>query len=182
MSETNAEVLRTIEATCLSPASRRAHRRRRAPDAGAPPESVAAREAALTAELAALEGEIGRYVAAVAKAPDLTAVLEALRARERHRTTLRTQLEGLRQRRTSPVDARGLEQRVRQVVAERRGVLGRQVGESRRLLKGFLEGRIVFTSVEDGPVEFVRRGRMGLLLAGAIRTTIGGVPEGIRAM
>ena len=59
--------------------------------------------------------------------------------------------------------------------------MGRQVSEAWRLLKGFLEGRVMFTPQADrAEVEFVGRVRMGPLLTGAVLPLVGGVPDGIR--
>ena len=146
-----------------------------------PPETLAAREATLRADLATLETEIARYTAAVGQAPDLASVLDALRTRERQRTTLRGELHGLRRlRETGPIDRRVVERQVRAVVADWRGLMGKQVADSRRLLKGFLEGRVVFTPrTDESAIDFVGRVRMGPLLVGALVTTVGGVPDGI---
>jgi hypothetical protein len=134
------------------------------------------------ADLAALETEIARYTAAVGQAPDLASVLDALRTRERQRATLRGELDGLRRlREAGPIDRRGVERQVRAVVADWRGLLGKQVAESRRLLKGLLEGRVVFTPrADESAIDFTGRLRMGPLLVGALVTTVGGVPDGIR--
>jgi hypothetical protein len=107
-------------------------------------------------------------------------VLDALRARERQQATLRAELARLqRLHDAEPMDRRTIERRVRTVLADWRGLMGRQVSESRQLLKGFLEGRVVFTPrPRSDVVDFVGRGRMGWLLAGAIVNTVGGVPEG----
>ena len=155
----NAEVLGTIEATCLSPAAVERIVEGALAALTRPPEATAAREAALRGELAALEGEIARYTAAVGQAPDLASVLDALRMRERQRTTLRAELDGMRRlREAGPIDRRLVERRVRAVVADWRGLMGRQVSESRRLLKGFLEGRVVFTpQPQRDVVDFVGR-------------------------
>jgi hypothetical protein len=181
MTETNAEVLGTIERECLSPDAVERIVAGALAALTRSPDTTAARETALRGELAALELEIARYTAAVGQAPDLTSMLDALRSRERQRATLRTELESLRRLRAAgPVNGRVLERKVRAVVTDWRGLMGRQVAESRRLLKGFLEGRIVFTPQPEHPlVDFTGRVRMGWLLAGAIVTTVGGVPEGI---
>lgn len=70
---------------------------------------------------------------------------------------LMAQLEGLRRlRNAGPIDRRLLERRVRAVVADWRGLMGRQISESRRLLKGFLEGRVVFTPQPQRMVQVCR--------------------------
>ena len=67
------------------------------------------------------------------------------------------------------------------MVADWRGLMGRQVAESRRLLKGLLEGRVVFTPRPgEHLVDFLGRVRMGPLLVGAVLPLVGGVPDGIR--
>jgi Recombinase zinc beta ribbon domain len=81
MTATNAEVLRTIEQTCLSPLAVE-----RIVDGalGAltrPRETTAPRESTILRELTTLETEIVRYTAAVGQAPDLASVLDALRTR-----------------------------------------------------------------------------------------------------
>ena len=126
--------------------------------------------ASLRADLATLETEIARYTAAVGQAPDLASVLDALRTRERQRATLRGELDGLRRlRETGPIDQRVVERQVRAVVADWRGLMGKQVAESRRLLKGFLEGRVVFTPrTDESAIDFAGRVRMGPLLVGGV--------------
>jgi site-specific DNA recombinase len=180
MLATNAEVLRSIEQTCLSPVAVERIVEGALEALTAPREAMASRETALRGELAALETEIARYTAAVGQAPDLASLLDALRSRERRRATLRVELEGLRRlREAGPVDRQVLDQRVRAVVADWRGLMGRQVSEARRLLKGFLEGRVMFTPQADrAEVEFVGRVRMGSLLTGAVLPLVGGVPDG----
>jgi hypothetical protein len=132
------------------------------------------------ADLGRVEAELARYTAAIAQAPDLTSLLEAIRAREHQRAGLRAKLEAVRrQRLAGPVDRRALETRVRALVADWRGLMGRQVAESRRLLKGFLEGRVCFTPrADEAAVDFLGRVRMGPLLAGAVLPLVGGVPDG----
>jgi len=183
MTATNAEVLRTIETTCLSPVAVERIVAGALAALTRPPETLAAREATLRADLAALETEIARYTAAVGQAPDLASLLDALRTRERQRATLRGELDGLRRlREAGPIDRRGVERQVRAVVADWRGLMGKQVAESRRLLKGLLEGRVVFTPrADESAIDFTGRVRMGPLLVGALGTTVGGVPDGTRA-
>ena len=89
-------MLRTIEATCLSPVAVERIVAGAFAALTRPPEAMAAREATLRGEPAALETEIARYTAAIGQAPDLASVLDALRARERQRPTLRGELDGLR--------------------------------------------------------------------------------------
>ena len=182
MVATNAEVLRSIETTCLSPAAVERIIEGALAALTRPPAAMATREATLRGELAALDVDITRYTAAVGQAPDLASVLDALRTRERQRATLRTELDGVRRlREAGPVDRRLVERRVRAMVADWRGLMGRQVSESRRLLKGVLEGRVVFTPrTDESAIDFVGRVRMGPLLVGAVLPLVGGVPDGLR--
>ena len=139
-------MLRTIEATCLSPVAVERIVAGAFAALTRPPEAMAAREATLRGEPAALETKIARYTAAIGQAPDLASVLDALRARERQRATLRGELDGLRRlREAEPIDRGVVERQVRAVVADWWALMGKQVAESRRLLKGLLEGRVVFT-------------------------------------
>jgi hypothetical protein len=184
MVATNAEVLRSIERTCLSPVAVERIVEGALAALAAPREALTSREAALRATLTTLEAEIARYTAAVGQAPDLASLLDALQTRERQRATLRTELEGLRRlREAGPIDRRVLDQRVRAVVADWLGLMGRQVSEARRLLKGFLEGRVMFTPRGDeATVDFAGRVQMGPLLVGAVLPLVGGVLDGTRPL
>jgi hypothetical protein len=57
---------------------------------------------------------------------------------------------------------------VRTIVADWRGLMGGHISEARRLLRSFLEGRVVFTPrADEFAVDCVGRVRMGVFLAGA---------------
>ena len=57
---------------------------------------------------------------------------------------------------------------MRTIVADWRGLKGGQISEARRLLRSFLEGRVVFTPrADEFAVDFVGRVRMGPFLVGA---------------
>jgi hypothetical protein len=63
-------------------------------------------------------------------------MLDALRVRDGRRSTLRTKLESLNMSATTvPLDAPVIEARVRERLAEWRGLLGRQVAWTRQLFK-----------------------------------------------
>jgi hypothetical protein len=128
----------------------------------------------------AVEAEVQRYTAAVGMASDLESLLEALRAREGRRQTLRAELAALdgHRRGTSP-DRRALEQRARATLADWSGLMTRQATETRTWLQRALEERIVFTP-REAAVEFAGQLQLGPMLAGLIPLPlVGGVPGGM---
>jgi hypothetical protein len=57
-----------------------------------------------------------------------------------------------------------------------RGLLSRQVAQSRQILKKLLAGRIVFRQREDGVYEFSGQASLGRVLAGIVGTKAGVAP------
>ena len=89
MLETNQAVLRALEAACLTPAAVEAIVREVLDMARPAEDTVVPRRAALRADLAVVEGEISRLTGAIARAPDLGSLLDALRAKEHRRAASR---------------------------------------------------------------------------------------------
>ena len=133
----------------------------------APTDTVVPRRTALQAELTVLEQELARLAAAVAQGGDLKPLLDGIQAREQRRRALQTELAGLEG--LQPVTARDLQDIQRDVearLADWRGLLRRQVAQSRQILKKLLVGRIVFRQREDGVYEFSGQASLGRIIAG----------------
>ena len=170
MLETNQAVLRALEAALLTPAAVEAIIRE-VVDMARPAEDTAVpRRAALRADLAVVESEIARLTGAIAQAPDLGSLLDALRAKERRRAALQAELAGLDG--LGRVRGRSTRRRSRRAILAKlgdwSGLMGRRVAQARQLLRHLLVGRIVFTPQADGMVAFVGHGSLGPLVAGTV--------------
>jgi len=80
-----------------------------------------------------------------------------------------------------PVTAGDLQRLQRDVeirLSDWRGLLRRQVVQSRQILKKLLVGRIVFRPREDGVYEFSGQASLGRVLAGIVCTKAGVAPMG----
>ena len=177
MDLTNEAVLETIEQEVLHPEVVRRALRRVLDELNAPTDTVVPHRTALQAELAVLEQELARLAAAVAQGGDLKPLLDGIQAREQRRRTLQTELAGLEGLR--PVSARDLQDIQRDVevrLTDWRGLLRRQVAQSRQILKKLLVGRIVFRQREDGVYEFSGQASLGRVLAGVVCTKAGVAP------
>ena len=85
-------------------------------------------------------------------------------------------LQGLR-----PVTAEGLQRLRRDVeirLSDWRGLLSRQIAQSRQIFKKLLVGRIVFRQTPDGDYEFSGEASLGRVLAGIVCTKAGVAPTG----
>lgn len=69
---------------------------------------------------------------------------------------------------------RTFSERVEVRLADWRGLLRRQVAQSRQILKKLLVGRLVFRRQEDGVYEFSGQASLGRILAGIVCTKAGG--------
>ena len=179
MDLTNEAVLKTIEQEVLHPEVVRRALRRVLGELNAPTDTVVPHRTALQAELAVLEQELARLAAGVAQGGDLTVLLEGIRAREQRRRALQEELAGLEGLR--PVSARDLQdiqQDVEGRLTDWRGLLRRQVVQSRQILRKLLVGRIVFRQREDGVYEFSGQASLGRVLAGIVCTKAGVAPTG----
>jgi hypothetical protein len=99
----------------------------------------------------------------VAQGGDLTVLLEGIRARKQRRRALQEELAGLEGLR--PVSARDLQDIQRDVegrLTDWRGLLRRQLVQSRQILRRLLVGRIVFRLREDGVYKFSSQRRAWL--------------------
>jgi site-specific DNA recombinase len=95
MLDTNQAVLRAIEAACLTPVAVEAIVRETLASVRPVADTAVPRRVALRADLVVVEAEIARPVAAIAQAPDLGSLLDALRAKEQRRETLQAELAAL---------------------------------------------------------------------------------------
>ena len=171
MDLTNEAILETIEQEVLHPEVVRRALRRVLNALNAPTDTVVPHRTALQAELAVLEQELARLAAGVAQGGDLKPLLDGIQAREQRRRALHTELAGLEGLR--PVSARDLQDIQRDVegrLADWRGLLRRQVAQSRQILKKLLVGRIVFRQREGGVYEFSGQASLGRVLAGVLCT------------
>ena len=179
MDLTNEAVLETIEQEVLHPEVVRRALRRVLGELNAPTDTVVPHRVALQAELTVLEQELARLTAAVAQGGDLRPLLDGIQAREQRRRTLQTEVAGLEGLRA--VGARDLQDIQREVegrLTDWRGLLRRQVAQSRQILRKLLVGRIVFRQREDGVYEFSGQASLGRVLAGIICTRAGVAPTG----
>jgi site-specific DNA recombinase len=169
MVETDQAVLRELEATLLTPRAVEAivgeviARMRPVADTAVP------RRAALRADLAVIEAEIVHLTAAIAKAPDLGSLLDALRAKEQRRAAIQAELAALdglgRVRRLDPA---ALMPMILAKLGDFSGLMDRRVEQARQILRSLLQGRIRFTPQADGTTEFVGHGSLAPLIAGTI--------------
>ena len=113
----------------------------------------------------------------------LDAVLDALRVRDERRSTLRTKLESLNESATTvPLDESIIEARVRERLAEWRGLLGRHVAWTRELLQKLLVGKMTLTPIvlESGErvYELAAEFTLARLFSGILTATGGTSPRG----
>jgi hypothetical protein len=177
--QTNQAVLAAVEQEVLHPEVLRRAISRAINELNAPTDTVVPRRTGLQGELTVLEQELTRLTAAVAQGGDLKPLLDGIQARERRRGTLQTELAGLEGLR--PVTALDLQQLQREVevrLADWRGLLSRQVTQSRQILKRLLVGRIVFRQREDGGYEFSGQASLDRIVAGLACTKTVVAPTG----
>jgi site-specific DNA recombinase len=176
---TNGAVLAAVEREVLHPEVVRRAMSRAIDELNAPTDTVVPRRTALQAELGVLEQEISQLTAAVAQGGDLKPLLDGIQARERRRRALQTELAGLEG--LQPVTIRGLQQIQQDLearLADWRGLLHRQVAQSRQILKKPLVGRIVFRQRDDGVCEFSGQASVGRIIAGLACTKALVAPRG----
>jgi site-specific DNA recombinase len=176
---TNLAVLAAVEQEVLHPEVVRRAISRAINELNAPTDTVVPRQTGLQAELTVLEQELARLTAAVAQGGDLKPLLDGIQTRERRRGTLQAELAGLESLR--PVTALELQQLQREVelrLADWRGLLSRQVAQSRQILKKLLVGRIVFRQRENGTYEFSGQASLGRIIAGLACTKTVVAPTG----
>ena len=89
-------------------------------------------------------------------------------------------LEGLRA--VGARDLQEIQQEVEVRLTDWRGLLRRQVAQSRQILRKLLVGRIVFRQREDGVYEFSGQASLGRILAGIVCTKAGGGSNGTRSL
>jgi site-specific DNA recombinase len=169
MLDTNSAVLRSLEAACLTPAAVAAIVRETLAAVRPPEDTAVPRRAALRADLLIVEAEIARLTAAIARAPDLGSLLDALRAKEQRRDALQADLaalDGLG--RVSTVDPAALTPAILAKLGDWSGLMGRRVAQARQILRHLLVGRITFTPEPDGTMAFVGYATIGPLVAATV--------------
>ena len=101
-------------------------------------------------QLGALDGKIGQLTTAIEAGGHLPALLTALEARERERTSLLAELRSVATVAPArPKDRRALEQRLREKLIDWRGMLAGNVTHARQVLEQMLADRLVFTPTKD---------------------------------
>jgi hypothetical protein len=176
---TNQTVLAALEQEVLHPEVVQRAMCRAIDELNTATDTVVPRRTALQAELGVLEQELSRLAAAVAQGGDLKPLLDGIRARERRRQALQTELSGLDG--LQPVTTRDLQQIQHDVearLADWRGLLRRHVAQSRQILKKLLVGRIVFQPRDDGTYEFSGQASLGRIIAGLACTKAVVAPTG----
>jgi site-specific DNA recombinase len=141
------------------------------------------RRSALRRELTRTEAELGRLAAAVAEGGSLATLVGAMQAREAQGDRLRNEIRALDvQLSGRPADRKAIEVRLRDYLADWRGLLHRCVGEARQILEALLADRLVFTPTTDaaGAPCYRVEGRfaLGRILSGVIRSQGGTSPGG----
>jgi site-specific DNA recombinase len=141
------------------------------------------RRSALKRELTRTEAELGRLAAAVAEGGSFATLVDAMRARETQADRLRNEIRALDlQLGGRPADRKAIEARLREYLADWRGLLRRCVSEARQILEALLADRLVFTPATDadGTPCYRVQGRfaLGRILSGVIRSQGGTSPEG----
>jgi site-specific DNA recombinase len=169
MLDTNQTVLRELEQALLTPAAVEAIVHTALAAMRPAVETASPRRAALRADLAVCEAELARLTAAIAQAPDLGSLLEALRAKEHRRAELQAELatlDGLGRVRT--IDPAVLTPMILAKLDDWSGLMGRKVAQARLILRQLLVGRINFLPQADGTTAFVGHASIGPLLAGTV--------------
>jgi len=144
-------------------------------------DGVETKREALAAELRQVEGEQARLAAAIATVGDIDALAVAVQERERDRDRLKRELAALEGLETlSGFDPKTVERKLRQKLAEWRGLLRRQTPLARQMLARLLDGRIVWTpNKEAGLYEFAGRVNLDRLLSGVVFTQGVASPTGL---
>ncbi len=126
----------------------------------------------LKGELAKVEEELERLTTAIASGGDLPALLQGVKDRERRRAEVQEQLAALNGcERVSRFDLHQVGRELRARLEDWRGLLCRQVGQARQILRKLLVGRLVFTPRKDASgryYEFTGQANLGRLLEGLI--------------
>ena len=136
-------------------------------------DTVETRRAALVAELRQVETEQARFVAAIAAAGDVDALVVAIKERERDRDRLNQELAALDGMETlsGGFDPANVERALREKLDDWRGLLRRQTPLARQVLTQLLAERIVWTpNKEEGRYEFTGRVKYDRLLRGVVFT------------
>jgi len=179
MEPTNRAILATIEREVLHPDVVQRAMRQALGQLNSPADTAVSRQTALQAEVAVIDQELTRLAAGVAQGGDLKVLLEGIRAREQRRRTLQEELAGLQGLRpVTAGDLQQLQQDVEARLSDWRGLLSRQITQSRQILKKLLVGRIVFRQTPDGGYEFSGEASLGRILAGIVCTKAGVAPTG----
>jgi site-specific DNA recombinase len=169
MLQTNEAVLRSLEAALLTPAAVEAIVREVLAAMRPAEDTAVPRRAALRADLLLVEGEISRLTAAIARAPDLGSLLDALRATEQRRARLAAELAGLDSLGlVRTLDPAALTPAILAKLDVWAGLMERRVAQARQILRHLLVGRIAFTPQADGTVAFVGHGSIEALIAGTV--------------
>lgn len=132
--------------------------------------ALAARRVALTAELATVQSELGRYAEAIASAGPVPALLTAIHTREQRREALERELAGLEGlARLSDVDeARLVEDLEAHLRMHWRGLLTKHVSVTRQLLRKLLTERVQIARHGAEAYVFSGKATVGRLLSGAL--------------
>ena len=130
-----------------------------------------AEQETLRARMRQLDTERERLTAAIVQGGDLPTLVQALKEREQQRAQCRQRLDALA-RHPQPIAPRQLEQIIRGRLRDCGGLLERQGGTTRQILRDLLGGeRITFTphlGPEQRWYEFAGRMSLGGLLAGEV--------------
>ena len=137
-----------------------------------PRDTIDGKREALQTELRKLDEQQGRYVAAIAQAGEIDALVIALKTCDQDRQRVQRELAALDgMDRLSTFDVKRIERDLVNRLAEWRGLLKRQTPLARQVLSKLLADKIVWTPRKDeGLYEFAGRARFDRTLAGIVDT------------
>ena len=132
----------------------------------------------LEVELAKVERERARLVAAIAAGGELAGLVDGLRERERRRTALESERRAIASQRRSQTASRGtLRRELLELAEEWRSVLAHDSENARPVVLRLLEGRVAFEPLADGRWRMTGRGTLAGLFTAEL--TPGGFPVGM---
>jgi Recombinase zinc beta ribbon domain len=136
-----------------------------------------ARHEALEQQVCRTDAECRRLAEAIRLGGDLPALVQEMKDAEARRAGLRRQLaelDGLAE--VAQLDVPRLQRDLAARLTDWQGLLGRQPAQARQVLKKLLQGKLIFTPIEDGTgFVFEGKGTLEPVLAGVVGT--GGPPS-----
>jgi|GEM_PF-849463 hypothetical protein len=145
-------------------------------------ESLSGQKRELTIRVAPLDEELSHLTTAVVNGGNVPTLVTAIKERERQKNEAHaamTRLDSMGQ--VTQLDARRLEEELRDRVTEWQGILSRHVTQARQILKKLLAGRIRFDPNQDGEqriYKFSGKATIVKVLAGTVCSNALASPPG----